>query len=83
MMGMSGDAIGAVLPRYFLVCQGGLLDRFGQVRLMFVSNAGDAGAQATAGEEAVNAPPASLPLPLGCLASDALGPSANETSSPS
>lgn len=64
-----------VLPRYLLTCQAGLLERFGQVRLMFTENAGDVGAQATPGEDAVKAPPASLPLPLGCLASGAPSPS--------
>jgi hypothetical protein len=61
-----------VLPQYLLSCQAGLLERFGQVRLMFTENAGDVGA---------TTPPASAPLPVGCLASGAQAPSGSETPS--
>lgn len=68
-----------VLPRYLLTCQAGLLERFGQVRLMFVSNPGDAGA---GGGESSGARPTSLPLPIGCLASGSESPSGSDAPSP-
>lgn len=58
----------SISPKYYEVCQAGLLARFGPVRLLFERSEGDVGAQGDSDAEGSPVPSGSPePLPEGCL----------------
>lgn len=57
----------SIVPDLYEVCQGGLLARFGSVRLLFELSAGDAGRQGTTEPMSLVPSGSPLVLPPGCL----------------
>lgn len=67
----------SIHPRYFEICQAGLVARYGPVRLLFERSEGDVGAEGHPGADASPAPSGSpaASLPPGCLPPASPGPS--------